>query len=240
MKTFLKLLLFNLSLVVIAVLTYSNGFLALRITDPSILRAGLSVLIGLGLAAGLVFGNYRLLKDPTGVTPAMLTDAKQVEAALKENTGSRYFGSLARTALEQFRRIGASTARALAAVHGKFQTGSMTESRYAAAIEAAGQTALENMKNIAMRMSMFNDDEYRRLQSYRRDNIPDDIQTQQLALYGQNLDYIKQSVAANEALILKLDTLALEISNAAGDGAAASDALLAEITQLTNELKYYQ
>ena len=116
----------------------------------------------------------------------------------------------------------------------------MTESRYAAAIEAAGQTALENMKNIAMRMSMFNDDEYRRLQSYRRDNIPDDIQTQQLALYGQNLDYIKQSVAANEALILKLDTLALEISNAAGDGAAASDALLAEITQLTNELKYYQ
>ncbi len=54
------------------------------------------------------------------------------------------------------------------------------------------------------------------------------------------MDYIKQSVAANEALILKLDTLALEISNGTGDAAAASDSLLTEITQLTQELKYYK
>ena len=240
MKNFWKLLLLNLSLVVIAVLTYSSGFLALRPTDPGLLRAGLSILIGLGLVGGLTVGNYRLLKEPAHVTPARLEGAAQVEAALKENVTSRYFGALARTALEQFRRIGTSTARALTAVHGKFQTGSMTESRYAAAIEAAGHTALENMKNIAVRMSIFDDDEYRRLQSYRRDNIPDDIQEQQLALYGQNMDYIKQSVAANEALILKLDTLALEISNGTGDAAAATDTLLTEITQLTSELKYYK
>ena len=68
MKNFWKLLILNISLVVIAVLTYSGGFLALRPTDPSLLRAGLSILIGLGLVAGLTVGNYRLLRDPDRVT----------------------------------------------------------------------------------------------------------------------------------------------------------------------------
>ena len=240
MKNIWKLLLLNLSLAAAAILCFSKGFLALSPADPSILKAGLSILIGLGLGSGLVYGNYRLLKEPDKVTKEQLLRPGQVEAALKENSGSRYFGELARTALNQYRRIEGSTARALQAVRGKFQPGSMSESRYAAVIEAAGSTALENMKSIAVRMSIFDDDEYRRLQSYRHDNIPDDIQQQQLALYKSNADYIRQSVAANEALILKLDTLSLEISNSGAATGEDTDALLGAITQLTDELKYYR
>lgn len=241
MKNIWKLILLNSILVAAAVLTYSKGFLALSPADPSILRAGLSILIGLGLGTGLVYGNYRLLKEPEKITTKeRLLNPAQVEAALKENVGSRYFGELARTALNQFRRIEGSTNRALTAVRGKFQPGSMSESRYAAAIEAAGSTALENMKSIAVRLSIFDDDEYRRLQSYRHDNIPDDIQEQQLALYKKNTDDIRRSVAANEALILKLDTLALEVSDSSQASGANTDALLGEITALTDELKYYQ
>ena len=240
MKNTWKLLLLNLALVATAIFCYSKGFLGLSPADPSILKAGMSILIGLGLGTGLVYGNYKLLKEPDKVTTEQLLNPGQVEAALKENVSSRYFGELARTALNQYKRIEGSTSRALTAVRGRFPEGSMSENRYAAVIEAAGSTALENMKGIAVRMSIFDDDEYRRLQSYRHDNIPDDIQQQQLALYRKNTDYIRQSVAANEALILKLDTLSLEISSGTSDAGAGTDALLGEITQLTDELKYYQ
>ena len=63
MKNFLKILLLNIGIIIAAILTYSNGFLGLRPTDDSILRAGFSILIGLGLA-GFVGRKYALLKEP--------------------------------------------------------------------------------------------------------------------------------------------------------------------------------
>ena len=44
----------------------------------------------------------------------------------------------------------------------------------------------------------------------------------------------------NENLILKLDTLAFEISDAAAQEDTGTDTLLEEISALTNELKYYK
>lgn len=240
MKKIIKLILLNLSIAVVAVIAYSDGLLGLRPSDPSILRAGFSIITGIGLLAALIFGNFALLRDKKPVEREELTDPEQVEAFLKDYTGSSYFGSYARTAIDQLRRLAASSRRTVAVIRQKFQEGSVSYSKYASIIEAAGATAIENIRNIALRFQMFDDAEYRRLKNFRSDTIPDEIQQKQLELYDRSTQFIKSSIAVNEELILKMDTLALEISDSSARNENDADELLEEITRLTGELKYYK
>ena len=238
MKSFGKMLLLNLTIIIVAVVCYSDGLLKLRPSDPSIIRAGLSIIIGLGLAAALVLGNIKLLRKPKRKDAAELTDPVKAEAALKELVNSRNFGRLARSAIDQLQRVDNSAERAEYAVKMKFQEGNMTENRYSSVIAAARQTVCDNVTNIAVRMQIFDDREYARLRSYRKDGVPDEIQEKQLALYGSNVDRIKEIIAANEKLILRIDTLALEISDSNERDSEPTE-LLVEITRLSGELKYY-
>ena len=236
----LKLLLWNLAIVLVAVVTYSDGLLGLRPSDPSILKAGRSILIGLGLGAALIGGNIRLLRGPGAVQPRQLESAADVADTMRRLTGSRYFGDLAKTGVEQYDRLQASARRATQSIHLKFQRGSMSAGRYVGAVTAAENAAMDNMKTMALRMSVFSDAEYERLLNYKNDDIPDDIQEQQLALYDKSLNYVRRSISVNETLILKLDTLAFDMSDAAAKDAVDTDALLEEISALTSELKFYQ
>ena len=240
MKRLLKILLLNLAIIVCAVVAYSDGFLALRPGDPSILKAGLSIITGLVLGAGLVGGNYALLKAPaSSPSAAQLPGDTDVEALLKKYSRSGVFGSLAKTTLGQLNRIRQSAQRTTEAIAQKFEAGSMTADRFTAVIEAAGETAAENIRDIALRMQMFDEDEYRRLISGKDENIPADIKQQQLALHQKNADYIRRSIATNEELILKMDTLTLEISDKSSRNENDADELADEITKLTQELKFY-
>ena len=239
-KNFKKVIALNLAIVVLAVVCYSDSLLGLRVSDPSILRAGLSILAGLALGAALIFGNYKLLSEPTTMTKEQLQSVAQVEAVLKKFVSSRYFGDISRTALDQISRFDASATRAVNAIHSRFTPGSLTGDRYVAVVDSARETAMENMKTIAARLSILSDEEYRRLLHYKTDDIPDDIQEKQLALYQKNVQFIRSSIAMNEGLVLKLDTLSLEVSASGEASAAETDALCEEITQLTEELKFYQ
>ena len=240
-KRNLKLVLLNLGIVVTAVVSYSEGLLGLRPTDPSILKAGLSILIGLLLGFGLIVGNFLLLKDPKPTAkPLELRSAKQIEEALSRFTGSHYFGDLANTGLTQYRRLSDCAARATAAVHLKFQKGTLSADRYVGAISAAENAAMDNIRTMAMRLSVLSDEEYMRLLDRKNDDIPDDIQEQQLALYHKNLAFIRHGVAVNESLILKLETLAFEFSDAAAEEAGKADKTIEEIAALTEELKFYR
>ena len=239
MKQLIKVIMLNLLLIVLAVFAYSDGFLALRPGDPSILRAGFAILLAPAILAALIIGNYKLLRGSGRAADPALPGGEDVETALKSACSSKYIGELARTALNQYRRLSVCAARALDAVHLRFEPGSMSGDRYIAAVSAAVAAAGENLKSAAVRTHMFNDDEYRRLLRFKEDTIPDDIQEQQLALYRSNEQMVRKAIAANEALILKLDTLALELSDRASP-AAEDDVLLGEISQLTEELKFYQ
>ena len=240
MKRIIKLILLNLSIAAGAVIAYSDGLLGLRPSDPSILRAGFSIIIGIALAFALIYGNYKLLQEPKIVEREALTNPDQVEALLKEFTGSSYFGNYARTAIDQLRRIAASARRTAAVIREKFQTGTISFDKYMSIIEAAGAAAIENIRNIAMRMQMFDDAEYRRLKNYHQDTIPDEIQQKQLELYDRNTQFIKNSIGVTEELILKMDTLALEVSDSSARNENDAEELLDEITKLTSELKYYK
>ena len=94
---------------------------------------------------------------------------------------------------------------------------------------------------MANRMRLFDEKEYARLQHYREDDIPDDIQEEQLRLYQKNFDDVRSTIALNEKILLKLDALAMEISaSTSTDAADLNNELIGEIERLIDETRYYE
>lgn len=241
MKRNIKLFLLNFIIVVVAIVCYSPGFINLRLSDESIFRAGMSIMVALGLIFALTYGNYQLLKEKTipKISKTDVLNIEQAEGLLKSYFGGRYMGETAKAADEQLHRMLKSFKRAEDLINERFDKGSLSWEKYNSAVEVAQSTALQNIVTMANRMQMFDENEYRRLSKYKDDLIPDDVQEQQLALYNKNMENIRNGIALNEKLLLKMDTLSLELSDIKGEY-KPGDALLEEIERLTNEVKLYQ
>lgn len=243
MKKYIKLIAANLCIVLTAVVLYSPGLICLRISDYSIFRAGMSIIAALVLIAVFFLVNLRLLKDPDRI-PVMLEDVPDLDKAkeiLKKHWDSKYFGGMAKTASEQLDRILSCRRRLAGILEQKFTKGTMSWDKFNSVVEAAEASAIKNVVAMSNRMRLFDEKEYARLQHYREDDIPDDIQEEQLKLYQKNFDNVRSTIALNEKILLKLDALAMEVSSfASGKDAELNNDLLTEISRLIDETKYYQ
>ncbi len=238
MRNFWKIAALNAGIVLVGVVAYSDGLLGLRPTDPSILRAGLSILTGLGMGAGLIGGNLKLLSSKKKVENVQALNEAQVKNLLRGYTHSEVFGPLAKTATDQADRTDSAAKRASNAIDLRFGAGTMSGERYRAAVEAARATLQDNLKNVANRMQLFDEEDYRMLKNDKNDSVPADVRQQKALLYRKNIDEIRKCLSLNEKLILKLDTLTVDISDT-DENEETADSLLQEITALTDELKYY-
>lgn len=243
MKKYIKLIAANLCIVLTAVVLYSPGLICLRISDYSIFRAGMSIIAALVLIAVFFLVNLRLLRDPDRI-PVMLEDVPDLDKAkeiLKKHWDSKYFGGMAKTASEQLDRILSCRRRLAGILEQKFTKGTMSWDKFNSVVEAAEASAIKNVVAMSNRMRLFDEKEYARLQHYREDDIPDDIQEEQLKLYQKNFDNVRSTIALNEKILLKLDALAMEVSSfASGKDAELNNDLLTEISRLIDETKYYQ
>lgn len=243
MKKLLKLITANLTIAVIAVVLYSPGLVNLRLSDYSIFRAGMSVIAALLLILADILINIRLLKEPDQ-KPVMLEDVRDLDKAkeiLRSHCEGRYFGNLARTASDQLDRIFQCRRRLSGILEQKFTRGTMSFDKFDSVAAAAESSAIKNVVAMANRMRLFDEKEYARLQHYREDDIPDDIQEEQLKLYQKNFDNVRSTIALNEKILLKLDELSMEISASASDNdQEPNNELIGEIERLIDETKYYQ
>lgn len=241
MKKYLKLIAANLCIVVIAVILYSPGLVNLRLSDYSIFRAGMSIIAAFILIIIFFLINIKLLKEPER-KPIMLEDVSDLEKAkdiLRAHCGGRYFGSTARTASEQLDRILKCRQRLSGILEQKFTKGTMSWDKFNSIVATAESSAIKNVVAMANRMLLFDEKEYARLQHYQEDDIPDDIQEEQLRLYQKNFDNVRSTIALNEKILLKLDALAMEVSSS-GDDSGLNNELISEIERLIDETKYYQ
>ncbi len=243
MKKYLKLILANLSIAAAAVVLYSPGLINLRLSDYSIFRAGMSIIAALLLILAFFLINIRLLKEPDR-KPVMEDDVHDLDKAkdiLRSHWEGKYFGSLARTASEQLDRIFQCRQRLSQILAQKFTRGTLSFEKFDSVAAAAESSAIKNVVVMANRMRLFDEKEYGRLTHYREDDIPDDIQEEQLRLYQKNFDNVRSTIAHNEKILLKLDALAMEISQASsGEDTALNNELIGEIERLIDETKYYE
>ena len=242
MKRYLKLAAADLCIAASAVVLYSPGLVNLRLSDYSIFRAGMSIIAAVILITLFFVINIRLLKEPEQ-KPIMLEDVPDLERAkdiLQDYCKGRYFGSLAKTASEQLDRILKCRQRLSVILEQKFTRGTMSWDKFNSTVSAAESSAIKNVVAMANRMCVFDEKEYARLQNYREDDIPDDIQEEQLRLYQKNLEAIRWTIALNEKILLKLDALAMELSSSASRSDADwNHELVSEIERLIEETRNY-
>lgn len=243
MKNYLKLILANLCIAIMAVILYSPGLVCLRITDYSIFRAGMSIIAALALIIVFFLTNINLLKGPSQkpILPEDILDLESAKDILKNCGSSKYLKSMAATASEQIERISNCRLRLSGILEQRFTKGTMSWDKFNNVVISAESSAIKNVAAMASRMQLFDEKEYTKLQHYREDNIPDDIQKQQLLLYEKNFEDIREIIALNEKILLKLNTLTMEVSSSSNDKNTELNVdLLKEIEKLIDETKYYQ
>ena len=158
---------------------------------------------------------------------------------MKHYLGSGVFGQVARASLDELDKCEKMQAGVDEVLDRKFEKGSLTYQKFDSIAKAAQDTILANLVNMLNRMKVIDDGVYARLQNYKHDDIPDDIQIQQLELYNKNIAAVKEKRNQNEGLIYKLDELRIELAASEAVDAAGIKAY-AEIDTLIKQIEYYQ
>lgn len=237
-------LLKHIALGLFLIICYSPGYLNLRPNDPSILRAGCSILaLPFGIF-GFVYMNRQLL----GMKTEYLTnpfrddgklDTRAIRKILEKQTANPYLRELAETAMEQSARLERISEKLSDILDIKFQKGAMACNKYQNTAAYAENALLQNQGRIAAAMNLFDPAEYRSLLNYENDSLPDRSQIEQLKLYGRNKQRIEQAIADTEQLLTKLYALTLIINDSLFEESSETDTLIAEIETLSKELEFY-
>ena len=235
------LLIFGLVEAIIAVVCFSRGILNLWNTNGSAIKILIPIGILIALIAGYILMSIWYLREPKQV---MMDENEnhsysELQNVLSSYTNGKYFGKIAKTVMEQLERLNTSCERTKEAINKRFDKSSLSYEKYYSIVDVAEKTANQNVVAMTNRMKFFDEEEYARLENYRNDNIPDDIQEKQIALYKENQAKIEGAIAVNENLILKMDTLSMELAKISNSSEADMEAMLGEIEELTKEVKYY-
>ena len=240
-KKIKKLIFGNLGFLIGFVVLFSPGLLGLSIVDASAVKAALSLTLGIMMPAGMVAYNYKTISQKNDVK-LIGTNQYSVEGIrqeMKHYLGSGVFGQVARASLDELDKCEKMQAGVDEVLDRKFEKGSLTYQKFDSIAKAAQDTILANMVNMLNRMKVIDDGVYARLQNYKHDDIPDDIQIQQLELYNKNIAAVKEKRNQNEGLIYKLDELRIELAASEAVDAAGITAY-AEIDTLIKQIEYYQ
>ena len=240
-KKIKKLIFGNLGFLIGFVVLFSPGLLGLSIVDASAVKAALYLTLGIMMPAGMVAYNYKTISQKNDVK-LIGTNQYSVEGIrqeMKHYLGSGVFGQVARASLDELDKCEKMQAGVDEVLDRKFEKGSLTYQKFDSIAKAAQDTILANMVNMLNRMKVIDDGVYARLQNYKHDDIPDDIQIQQLELYNKNIAAVKEKRNQNEGLIYKLDELRIELAASEAVDAAGIKAY-AEIDTLIKQIEYYQ
>ncbi|MBO6047206.1 MAG: hypothetical protein J6P61_05550 [Erysipelotrichaceae bacterium] len=229
---------------------YSPGLLALRPTDPSLIRSFLSIGCGLGLLDLFVYENiirHTIVKRRNvEITTSDDALSKMNPGALNSVDAQKVFYSTINDTKDQLERMKRNGKMIYNLLDDRFGKGSLTFEKFYSAYEASEDAMLDNTRNIMTRMQLFDAKSFLRLKSlietnaYRHDNIPDDLQMDQYELYIKNINQIKDLVGLNEALLIKIEQLGMEVAAIDTDDSEKTNRLVAEIESLIGDIEYYK
>lgn len=225
---------------IIMVATYSEGLLGASIHSPNLLLAAWALSCAPACLLAVI-GATLYTFGPKRETPYIQDTGKvnleQVKDFLIGYAYDKVFSGTVETASDQLEQCSAILASAGNTIRSRFGENSITAVKFQNAMEDASKTVVKNMAAMANRIRGFNSERYLKLKStYKTDNIPDDIQEEQLMLYEKGLEQIQSFLTANERILTKLTTLSLELSA----GEEPDTELVKEIQAITDSLSYYK
>ena len=242
-KRYARLFATYILIAVAVVLIYAPWGLALRPWDYDILRAGMSIIVGIGLAGVFGTSTYLALKDPDVklLEPSHIMDDDEVIPVLEEYVDAPYVGGIAADALEQVRSAGRKKERLRKVIGMQFSEGSISWDRFTSLVDTAERTVIRNAALVANNVQSFDREGYAKEKGRRRNAQTSDRGNEQLALYDESLAHMREIVTANDRVLLEMGKLELELSKLeADDTLQDNNETVEELQSLIDETRYYR
>lgn len=240
MKRYLKLLALYVLVAMALAFVYAPWGLHLRLSDASLLRAGMSVVAGVALGGFTLASTYLALKDPDVklLEPAEVMSDEEVLPVLEEYGDTPYVGQIARTAEEQVRSASRKRDRLEQVIAVQFAEGSLSYDRFRTLSDRAAHTVLRNSALIANYVQNFDRDGYATELSRSKRNGGKD--TASLAVFDQTLSDMQEVLDANDSVLLEMAKLEREVSRLnEGDTRERADETVEELRDLIEQTRYY-
>ncbi len=243
MNKYMKLFLGNAAFAAGVVCLYSPGLIGLSPFSPNVFAAAASVAVGVVAVPSFVLMNRSLLaeKEPELVGADDGRADEKAAELLGRYVSSQALGGIAQSALSQIQRLESAESNFEKLVVRRFGAGTLSFRKFMGVMASASEALSKGMIRMANKMIIFDEAEYQKLASgeYLRDDIPDKIQEEKKRLYEKNLEDLRSILEKNEKVLLEVDHLMMELSDAdySGDDIeAAAD----QINELLRQLEYYK
>ena len=252
-KKVLWLILLNIGLLLWNVVLFSPGLIGLTIGADALLTAFGITDIVMSLI-GFGWGNYHLLfsEKTTDMKLYKGNDvilAKDFIAALENQKDKKIFESSIDTAVEQIYRI-EDKDRAIDTILAQyFSPNEITFTKFQSTVNLVQELFYTNIKKMLNRIIIFDYKDYMKvLEKLNSAPVVDGVKVAskahaaQLKIYNEHIDYVRELLDMNENMLVKLDSLLLELSKL--DDINAGDlenmAAIQEINELIQQTKYYK
>lgn len=250
-KQIIKLLCLNLGIVLVNIILFSSGFVGLNFSGDAVITAlGVTAIVMSFIA--FFYGNYTILFKQPSIQlfkNAELTEDKDYISALEERREKKIFDAEISNAIEQIYRL-QDKDKALDSILAQyFSPQEMTYTRFQSVIDSVQALFYNNLKKMINRMIIFDYKDYTKLINKLKNAPTSDGITvaskstgTQLKIYNEHIGYVKGIIETNENILVKLDSLLLEISKLDDIDEAGLEELTAiqEINDLISQTKYYK
>ena len=252
-KQIIKLICLNVGIALLNVILFSRGLVGLTLGGDALLTA-LGVTAIVMSVIGFGYGNYTLLfKEPEQnvllFKGGELSETKDYVAALEERRDKKIFEPEINNAIEQVYRM-QDKDRALDSILGQyFSPQEMTYTKFQSVIISVKELFYNNIKKMLNRIIIFDYKDYLKvLEKLKNSPIVDGVKVSskavgaQLKIYNEHIYYVRDLIEMNESILVKLDSLLLELSKLDDldrDG-LEKIAAIQEINDLISQTKFYK
>ena len=243
MKKYARLLGSYAAIAIAAMVLYTPWLVGLAPSDPSILRAGLSVICAILLVGAFGASTYAYLHEPEFrlLEAAEVNEPDDVLPQLRALAELPTVGSYAEEAAGQVESAAHRRDRLARVVGAKFTEGSLSWERFMAVVDAAERTLLRNCALLSNRIQSFDVDSYRQTKRLVPGRQPDALDAERTDLYEEALSDMREVIEANERLLLEMGKLEMELSDLETDGNRVDNTrMLDEVKDLLEQTKYYR
>ena len=248
----IKLILLNLGIALLNVILFSKGLVGLSFTGGALSAAFAVTTVVMSLIA-FGYGNYTLLfsdkKEPQMqlLRSGELRSSEDYVQSLQSRKGNGVFDEDIETGCEQIARMQDKDKALESILNQFFIPEEITYTRFSNAITSVKALFYNNVKKMINRMIIFDYKDYKKISEKRNDRletggaVPAALD-QQLIIYNEHIDYVRELIEMNEGILTKLDALLLEISKLDDlDGKGLeSIAAVQEINDLIAQTRYYK
>lgn len=239
---YIKLLGLILLVVAVNVIVLSPGFLAVEI-GGSPLDTAIGVTLLFASVLVLLYASYSLLFKPPVTLPVKqiqthedyveaLTHYRRVKVLEKDIT----------LALHQLERNVKKNETLTEILTQRFEPTELSYIKFTSVTQEVEKLFYLNLKSILNRLYVFDEKEYESVISRKSSQLSPKILQERTAVYNEYMAFIKDSLATNEEILLKLDKLILEISRLDSLELRDIEAMpcMQEIDSLIKQTKYYK